>query len=117
MIHGLTILSGGDDLERQAAEAVTSRAMRETIQHRHGHIFHGHDRASDDAKTYPEMMANFGRDHVQPMLDRTQGNATVQELIGAATAAAKGAARLIAFADKAHRHAAQLAAEQEENEP
>jgi hypothetical protein len=116
MIHDLRILSGGDDLEAQAAAAVTSRGMTETIRHRHGHIYHGHDAASDDAKSYPEMVQNFGRDHMQPMLDRTHGNATPAEIRAAATAAEKGAARLIAFADKCHRHAARLEAAEQARE-
>ena len=117
MIANLRILSGGEDLAQQAADAVTSRAMTETIQHRHAHIYHGHDQASDDAKPFELMLKNFGRDHLQPMFDRTHGNASAAEIRAAATAAAKGAARLIAFADKAHRHADRLeAAEQEEND-
>jgi hypothetical protein len=116
MMQDLKSLSGGEDLAMQASAAVTSRAMTETIQHRHAHIYHGHDEASDDAKPYELMLKNFGRDHLQPMFDRTHGNATAAEIRAAATAAAKGAARLIAFADKCHRHAARLeAAENEED--
>lgn len=119
MIQHLQILSGGEDLSKQAAEAVTSRAMTMTIQYRHGHIYAGHDQASDDAKPYDKMLKNFGRDHLQPMFDRTHGNASAAEIRGAGTAAAKGAARLIAFADKCFRHADRLDAAdqaQEEND-
>lgn len=120
MIHDLQILSAGDDLAKQAADAVTSRGMTDTIRHRHAHFYAGHDAASDDAKPFGKMLANFGRDHLQPMFDRTHGNATEAEIRAAAINAAKGAARLIAFADKCHRHAdrmAAAAAEQEEDFP
>lgn len=115
MIHDLEILSGGEDLAQQAIAAVTSRGAAETMQHLHSHAYIGHTQESDDAKSFPEMVQNFGRDHLQPMLDRTHGNATPAEIRAAATAACKGAARLIQFANKCHRQADSLeAAEKEE---
>lgn len=117
MIQSLKILSGGEDLASQAAEAVTSPAMQATIRFRHAHPYAGHTIESDDAKSYPEMLKNFSRFHLQPMIDRTHGHATEAEIRAAAIAAEKGAAVLIAFADKCHRHAARLqAAEQVQEE-
>lgn len=116
MIQHLQILPGGEDLAQQAADAVTSPAMTATIRFRHSHPYAGHTAESDDAKSYGEMLVNFARDFLQPMLDRTRGNATSAMLRKAALAACKGAAHMIAFADKCHRHADRLdAAEQEEN--
>lgn len=118
MMQDLQILSGGEDLAAQAADAVTSPALTATIRYRHAHPYAGHTAESDDAKSYPEMLRNFSRYHLQPMIDRTHGNATPTEIRAAATAAEKGAAVLIAFADKCHRHAARLqAAEQAQEEP
>lgn len=117
MIQHLQFLSGGEDLAQQAADAVTSRAMTATIRFRHAHPYAGHTAESDDAKSYPEMLVNFSRDHLQPILQRTQGNASPLEIRAAATCAEKAAARLIAVADKCHRQADALeAAEQAQKE-
>ncbi len=115
MIHDLQILSHGKDLGQQALEAMQSPAVGELLQHRLHHFAQGHDQDSDDAVEYSELLRNIGRNHIAPMIDRTTGNATAAELRGAATADLKLAARLLAFADKAHRQAARLdAAEKEE---
>lgn len=116
MIHDLKILSpGSEDLASQALDAMQGPAMAELIRHRVGHFQRGHDREADDAVTYRQMMQTISRDHLQPMFDRTDGNPSAVELRCAATAALKLAARCLAFADKAHRHAARIeAAEQEE---
>ncbi|MGN6596111.1 hypothetical protein [Sphingopyxis terrae] len=108
MIANLQILSDHPDLAYQALQAMQSPAVGQLLRIRMSHFDKGHDQASDDATSYAKMLENFGRDHFQPILDRTRGNASAVEVRAAATAALKGAARLLALADKAHRHAARL---------
>lgn len=118
MIQNLQILSHGKDLAQQQVEAIQSPALAELLRHRLAHFTAGHDQDADDAATYRALLANIGRNHLQPMIDRTDGHPAPVELRGAATNALKLAARLLAFADKAHRQAARLeaAASQQEKE-
>ncbi len=104
MIQGLKILSGGtEDLAQQAIASIQSPAVAQLLRLRMAHFDKGHDAAADDAIGYREMLRNVEAYFLQPMRDRTHGNATPRELAGASRAALKLAALCLAFADKIER--------------
>lgn len=116
MIHDKEILSNGPDLAQQSLDALQSPGVGELLRYRLKQIEQGHDQAADDQTPYRVMLAHFGRNYLQPIVDRTDGHPSPEEVEAAATSALKGAALLLALADKARREAAtrRIAASQEE---
>lgn len=104
MIQGLEILSApGEDLAHQAIAAIQSPALSELLQFRLAHFDKGHDAGADDVIGYAEMLRKVEAYYLNPMRERTHGNATAAELQGARRAALKLGALLLAFADKIQR--------------
>lgn len=102
-IEGFTITAGGEDIATEQAAALQSGALPNIIAHRISQIAKGHSQEADDAVTYAEMLAKVGPHFLQPMRDRTHGNASPAELRAAARAAEKLAALCWAYADKISR--------------
>lgn len=96
--------------EEQAA--LQSPNVAATLQYRVSHFAAGYSQRADDAISYGQMLNNAHRLFWQPMIERTNRTRTPSTLRAAATAAAKCAAMLLAFADKATREAEKLEADE-----
>lgn len=117
MIEGLQILSSEtDDMAAQQVRAMQSPTLGNIIAHRLAQFAKGHGEAADDAVGYAAMLAPARQHFLQPMLDRTHGQASTAELRAAARAAEKLAALCWAFADKARRHAGAIEAAEQQQE-
>lgn len=116
-IEGIEFIAGGEDVAAEQRAILSGHTLPNIIAARLAQVEQGHSAATDDRTAYEAMLRHVGQRHLQPMRDRTHGNATATELRGAARAAERLAALCWAFADKAQRHAARLdAAEQFQQE-
>lgn len=119
-LENITFTSGGEDYAAQVGNAMAGPFLPLLTARRAGGIVKGHTEEADDGKSYAEMLRKVEAYYLNPMRERTHGNASVAELQGAIRAAVSLADICWAFVDKATRQiaameaAAAIEAQQEE---